>query len=135
MFVQGTLPYIFNGQGMEVVKILFSSSLCLTDTYPVCSAVTRAMKTVLFDKGFDKTGCIAITCKPVMGKLFCAPGEDFGCKMTGLYPWEDEKARVVDDKVETCFSLGVIPTDPMVSGECPPCGCRERKSCKESLIA
>jgi hypothetical protein len=106
--------YVFDRKLVALITVQLSPSFGLADVDPVGRTVTGTVKTVLFDKRFQKDRSVRISLFPVDGESLRDGAQDSGGKILARDPRDNEKARIIHYEVKVPASLFCSPADERV---------------------
>src|ERR1017187_7405943 len=100
---------------VSVERVELTTPLSVTEISPVGRLVASACKARLLDEGFQQDGTIRVASLPVLSQASADQGKDTRGEITTLYPWQDEKARVIDDQVQVTPAVFGRPADALIA--------------------
>src|SRR5579863_1703645 len=103
---------------MEGVKL--AASLRVTEVPPVGGLVTGAHEAGSLHESFQQNRTIRVASVPVLGQSAADQAEHARSEIFTLYPWQDQKSRVVDDEMQVGSALLGGPTDHLIARLCFP---------------
>src|SRR5438270_6110545 len=122
--MQGIKVNVLDGGLMpsSIRAVLSSASLGLADAHPIGSTVSSALKTVALHKALQQINGMTIFSLPITSDAMSNPAQNIAGQVRHAHPGNDQKARVVGDKMEVSRPPRALPTEVVVSGGTLPSG-------------
>ena len=112
-----------------------TSSGCLSDTLPACSAVACSSISRGVDEGFQQVDGMSILFDPVFVQATDDSSQNIARKMWNLDPGQDEETCVVRSEDQVSFSGIVRPAQPLITiSTAPRRGSKQQGSKRSPLV-